>query len=70
MRNSFNSLIVALTAVDLLFCVLLMADFTFARAFGLYTVAYYYLYPYFTYPVTNIMLSASIYYTVALGLER
>lgn len=70
MWNSFNALIVALTVADLLLCILLMADYTFARAFALHTVLYTILYPYFIYPMTNIALSASIYLTVILGLER
>jgi hypothetical protein len=70
MWNSFNALIVVLTVVDSLLCILLMVDYTFARAFELHTVLYTILYPYFIYPMTNIMLSASIYMTVVLGLER
>ncbi len=70
MRNSFNMLIVVLTVVDTVFCVLLVADYSLARAFELHTVLYTVLYPYFIYPVTNIMLTASIYMTVVLGLER
>ena len=70
MWNSFNALIVVLTIVDTLLCIFLMTDFTFARAFGLHTIMYTLLYPYFIYPMENIMLSASIYLTVVLGLER
>ncbi len=44
--------------------------FSFARAFEMHTVLYTVLYPYFIYPMTNIMLSASIFFTVVLGLER
>jgi len=70
MRNSFNVLIVVLTCVDTLFCVLLVADYSLARAFELHTVLYTLLYPHVIYPFTNIMLSASIFMTVVLGLER
>ena len=70
MRNSFNCLIVVLCVVDSVFCVLLVVDYSFARAFELHTVFYTMLYPYFIYPMTNIMLSASIFMTVVLGLER
>ena len=70
MRNSFNLLIIALCAVNVVFCGLLVADFSMARAFELHTVLYTLLYPYAVYPLTNIMLSASIYLTVVLGLER
>ena len=70
MWNSFNALIVVLTIVDTLLCIFLMTDFTFARAFGLHRIMYTLLYPYFIYPMANIMLSASIYLTVVLGLER
>ena len=56
--------------MDSMLCIFLMADFTFARAFELHTVIYTMLYPYFIYPMVNIMLSASIYMTVVLGIER
>ena len=70
MRNSFNALIVVLTVVDSLLCLFLMTDFTFARAFQLHTVIYIFMYPWFIYPLTNTMLSASILMTVVLALER
>ena len=70
MRNSFNTLIVVLTVVDSLLCLFLMTDFTFARAFQLHTVIYTWMYPWFIYPLTNTMLSASILMTVVLALER
>jgi len=70
MRNSFNMLIVVLTVVDMLFCILLVVDYSLARAFELHTVAYTLLYPYIIYPMTSVMLSASIFMTVVLGLER
>lgn len=70
LRNSFNSLIVALTIVDSFFCLFVMADYGFARAFQLHTVLYHLMYPHFLYPATNIALAASIFFTVSLGLER
>ena len=70
MRNSFNSLIVVLTVIDSVFCVLLVVDYSVARGFELHTVLYTLLYPHLIYPFTNIMLSASIFMTVVLGLER
>ena len=70
MRNCFNILIVVLTIVDLLLCLFLMTDFTFARAFQLHTVIYTLMYPWFIYPLTNTLLSASILMTIVLALER
>ena len=69
-RNSFNLLIVALSSVDLIFCVLLMTEYSFVRAFGLYTVSYTILYPHGIYPAVNITMTASVYMTVVLALER
>ena len=69
-RNIFNLLIVALTCVDLIFCVLLMSDYCFVRAFGMHTVAYTMMYPHAVYPAINITMAASIYMTVVLALER
>ena len=69
-RNCFNLLIVALTCVDLVFCVVLMSDYCFVRTFGLSTNLYTMMFPYFVYPLVNITLTASIYMTVVLALER
>ena len=69
-RNSFNLLIVALTCVDLVFCVLLMSDYCFVRAFGIHTVEYTIIYPHVVYPAINIAMTASVYMTVVLALER
>ena len=70
MWNSFSALIIVLTVVDTFLCVLLMSDYTFARAFQMHTVIYTIFYPPFIYPMVNIMLSASIYLTVVLAIER
>ena len=70
MRNSFNSLIVVLTVIDSILCILMMAEYTFARAFNMRTVVHTRLYPYIIFPMINFSLSASIYMTVVLGLER
>jgi hypothetical protein len=59
-----------LSFLDPLLTKLRINNNSFARAFELHTVLYTVLYPYFIYPVTNIMLSASIFLTVVLGLER
>jgi hypothetical protein len=48
----------------------MMAEYTFVRAFSLRTVVHTLLYPHFIYPMINFSLSASIYMTVVLGLER
>ena len=69
-RNSFNLLIVALTCVDLVFCVLLMSDYCFVRAFGIHTVTYTVIFPHVVYPSVNITMTASVYMTVVLALER
>ena len=69
-RNSFNLLIVALTFVDLVFCVLLMSDYSFVRSFGLSTATYTIMYPHVLYPAVNITMTASIYMTIVLALER
>ena len=69
-KNSFNLLIVVLTCVDLIFCVLLMSDYCFVRAFGIHTVTYTIMFPHVVYPAVNITMTASIYMTVVLALER
>ena len=70
MRNSFNALITVLTVMDSILMIFLMADFTFARAFQMHSVVYTLLYPWFIYPLTNTLLSATILMTVVLALER
>ena len=47
-----------------------MSDYCFVRAFGIYTVTYTILYPHVVFPAVNITMTASIYMTVVLALER
>ena len=70
MWNGFNALIVVLTIVDSLLCVFIIAEFSFVRSWQLSSVAYTQAYPHFIYPLSNMVVAASIFMTVVLGLER
>lgn len=70
MRNGFNSLIVILTVIDCVLCILIIGEYSFVRGFEVHSKVYTILYPYVVFPLSNIALSASIYMTVVLGLER
>ena len=70
MWNGFNALIVVLTIVDSLLCVFIIAEFSFVRSWQLSSVAYTQAYPHLIYPLSNMVVAASIFMTVVLGLER
>ncbi len=67
MRNSFNSLIVVLTVIDSILCVLMNAEYTFARAFSLR----YQYYQYFfltTYLVTSFFETSKLWTSIISAL--
>ncbi|TRY78311.1 hypothetical protein TCAL_05014 [Tigriopus californicus] len=70
MRNAFNCLLIVLAAVDSFLIVLAMFDYSFVRAFGLTFDLYTYMFPYFLYPATNVVLCMSIFMVVAIAFER
>lgn len=70
MRNAFNCLLIVLAAVDSFLILFAMFDYSFVRAFGLTFDLYTYMFPYFLYPATNVVLCMSIFMVVAIAFER
>ena len=78
-KSNFNNLLIALAVCDLLFLVLSIAESTTAfqehisdssSVAGQVTFIHHLLFPYFLYPLHNILLSASIFMTVSISIER
>jgi hypothetical protein len=67
--NSFNQLLTALFCFD--FCYLLFSILDACRrVFHLATDVHILLFPYFLYPMQSISMTASIFMTVAVAMER
>ena len=70
MWNGFSALIIVQTIVDSLLCVFIIAEFTFLRSWELSSLAYTQAYHNLIYPLSHMVVTASIFMTVVLGLER
>ena len=71
MRNTFNMLLVSLSAMDSLYIIIAIAYSV--AVFGLNTdlyIVYIYLFPSVIHPLRHITLNASIFLTVGLAVER
>ncbi len=69
MRNSFNLLLIALICFDSWFLFGLILE-SFRRTFQVTSEVHTFLFPYLLYPVQLIAMSASIFMTVGIALER
>ena len=69
MRNSFNFLLIALICMDSCFLVMAICE-SFRKGFALTSTLHLVMFPYFLYPLLSIAVTASIYMTVAIALER
>ena len=75
-KSNFTSLLIVLAICDLLFlvlCVIENARRNFmpqAGAEGSVTRLHHHLFPHLLYPLHNILLSASIFMTVSISIER
>ena len=76
LKSNFISLLLALAVFDLLFLALCVIENT-RRNFqpqiatdGSVTRLHHHLFPYFLFPLHNILLSASIFMTVSISIER
>merc|ERR1712123_138300 len=79
-KSNFNNLLVALAVFDLLFLVVCITE-SIRRTFedptansssfsGLATQVHHHLFPYFLYPLHNILLTSSIFMTISISIER
>ena len=79
-KSNFNNLLIALAVCDLLFLVLSIGESTrknfqeprsnVSTLPGQVTWVHHHLFPYFLYPLHNILLSISIFMTVSISIER
>jgi len=79
-KSNFNNLLIALAVFDLLFLVVCITE-SVRRTFedhsantssfsGLATQIHHRLFPYFLYPLHNILLTCSIFMTISISIER
>lgn len=79
-KSNFNNLLIALAVFDLLFLVVCITE-SVRRTFeertantssisGLVTQIHHHLFPYFFYPLHNILLTTSIFMTISISIER
>lgn len=69
MRNSFNLLLIALACYDSCYLFGSILE-SFRKCFGLVTDIHTLMFPYFLYPGQMIMMTASVFMTVAIAMER
>ena len=79
-KSNFNNLLIALAVCDLLFLVLSIAESTrstfqehtsnSSSVAGQVTFLHHLLFPYFLYPLHNILLTSSIFMTISISIER
>ena len=79
-KSNFNNLLIALAVCDLLFLFLSIAESTrstfqehrsnSSSVAGQVTFLHHLLFPHLLYPLHNILLSASIFMTVSISIER
>eukprot|EP00092_Neocalanus_flemingeri_P004693 GFUD01005057.1.p1 GENE.GFUD01005057.1~~GFUD01005057.1.p1 ORF type:complete len:384 (-),score=75.01 GFUD01005057.1:129-1280(-) len=79
-KSNFNNLLIALAVFDLLFLVICITE-SVRRTFedvvansssvsGFATQVHHFLFPYFLYPLHNILLTCSIFMTISISIER
>ena len=79
-KSNFNNLLISLAVCDLLFLVVSISE-SVRRTFqdreasnstvgGQLTQIHHQMFPYFLYPLHNILLSISIFMTVSISIER
>ena len=79
-KSNFNNLLIALAVFDLLFLVVCITE-SVRRTFedpvansssysGMATKIHHHLFPYFLYPLHNILLTCSIFMTISISIER
>jgi hypothetical protein len=73
-QNFFDSLLIALTTIDIIFIIFTIVDYTLAREFSWPwpedSMVWVYLIPKFTYPLNNMCFCASVFLTVLIAGER
>ena len=66
MKNTFNQSLITLAVFEILFLILLICD----HANGIWSKLHIVMFPYFLYPLRNILLSCESYLLMSISLER
>jgi len=73
-HNFFDSLLIALTTIDIIFIIFTIVDYSLAREFSWPwpedSLVWVYLIPKFTYPLNNMCFCSSVFLTVLIAGER
>ena len=69
MRNSFNLLLISLLCIDTWYLLGSVLE-SFRRCFDIYHQLHIIVFPYLLYPLQSVAMSASIFMTVGIALER
>ena len=69
MRNSFNSLLIALTFMDTCYLIGAILE-SFRKCFSISTYLHIQMFPYFLYPGINIAFTSSVVMRVGIAIER
>ena len=70
MLSTFNLILAFMTAVDTIFLVSSIIEYSIVQAFKLSSLEYDKLFVYFLYPTHNVTLVCSIYLHVVMAFER
>jgi hypothetical protein len=70
MRSNFNQLLVALAVLDIAFVATGIWDYSFVKVFNFSPTIYTYIFPYFWYPIKNILMSWTTFLTMGMTMER
>ncbi|CAB4067276.1 unnamed protein product [Lepeophtheirus salmonis] len=69
MRNSFNLMLIALVCMDSTYLLSSIIE-SFRISFNMATELHIHLFPYLLYPVLSVAMTASVFMTVGIALER
>ena len=70
MRSNFNQLLVGLAVLDIAYVAACIWDYSIVKVFNFHPTTYNYIFPYFWYPMKNILMSWTTFLTIGLATER
>ncbi|XP_023346387.1 FMRFamide receptor isoform X2 [Eurytemora carolleeae] len=70
MKSSFNQLLITLSILDLCYLIMTVWDYSAIKVFKYEPVVYVYMFPYFWYPVKNILMSWTTFLIMGIATER
>ena len=70
MRSNFNQLLVTLAVLDIAYVATGIWDYSCVKVFNIQNMVYAFIFPYFWYPMKNILMSWTTFLTMGLATER